>query len=376
VRLGELLVADGLVLAAHVERALATQRRTRARLGAVLVDAGLATADAVARALARQHGVPAALERHLAANDAALAALVPAALARERQAVPIARTRDGGIVIAMRDPGDAAARAALARAVGAPVVAAAACERVLAAHVARLYAADVEGVDVDFDSHTGEHPAGGPPADLLDPNTLRGALVSLDDAGVTRDPRQSDPSIPATRTSGKLPAVAPASPTAGGAALPAPLVELTATLARIAAATSAASIAAAVLAHGAGRAETLLVLGVRPGLAVGEAGFGPALTPAAVQAVTLPLTQPSVIKTAIDTLRPYAGRPPIGGGVQDRILTLLGKPAGLVVAPIAAGGRAVGVLVGAVATTAATDALGTDLVTIAGACGVAHGRLR
>ena len=373
-RIGELLVADGLVLAAHVERALATQRRTRARLGAVLVEAGLATADAVARALARQHGVPAALERHLAANDAALAALVPAALAHERQALPIARTRDGGVVIAMRDPGDAAARAALAQAIGAPVVAAAACERVLATHVARVYAGHAEGVDVDFDSHTGEHPAGGPPVDLLDPNTLRGALVSLDHAGVTRDPRQSDPSIPATRTSGKLPAVAPAS--RGTSALPAPLVELTATLARIAGAASRDAIAAAVLAHGAGRADTLIVLGVRPGLAVGEAGFGPGLTPVAIQAVTLPLTQPSVIKTAIDTLRPYAGRPPIGGGVQERILALLGKPAGLVVAPIAAGGRGVGVLVGAVATAAAADALATDLVTIAGACGVAHARLR
>src|SRR5688572_21126213 len=228
-RLGELLVADGLVMPAHVERALAAQRRRGLRLGSILVDAELATPDAVARALGRQRTVPAALERHLAAHDPALAAAIPGELARERLVLPLARSKDGGLVIAMRDPHDAALRAELARRVGSSIVAAVACELVLRRHVYRVYPPvqrDVEDVEIDLESQAipiiHDHELEleladvdlGPPTDILEPATVRagpatapssralelldadtiraGSLVSLDDAGVTRDHRQVD----------------------------------------------------------------------------------------------------------------------------------------------------------------------------------------
>ena len=56
--IGELLVAEGSVQAAEVERALAYQRQSGGRLGAVLVRMGALSEDALLPVLARQLGMP------------------------------------------------------------------------------------------------------------------------------------------------------------------------------------------------------------------------------------------------------------------------------------------------------------------------------
>jgi hypothetical protein len=460
-RLGELLVADGLVLPAHVERSLAQQQRRGMRLGSILIDAGLATPDAVARALGRQRTVPAALERHLAANDPTLAALIPTELARRRLLVPLARSKDGGLVVAMRDPTDADVRAQVVGITGVSLIAAVAAELVLRRHVDRVYPAVYEDVDVDLESQAipiipdlGGVELG-PPTDILDPETVRGgpaeiardfldpetiragALVSLDDVGVSKDPGQSDPrlrrqgaSIPprgASYGAASLPpraADGPASPShalAGSGAIAVPRVgsgaialprggsgaiapalavppptvpprtdsggvapaagsaprDLAGALARVATATTPDAVATAVVEHArAAGANALLLLAVRAGMAFGDAGFAPELTPAAIQAIAIPLNLPSLVKTAVDGARTYTGRPPVGSSVQDRLLKLLGKPGGVVVAPITAGGRVASVLVAACATPEAADALAPDIVELAAACAGTYARLR
>jgi hypothetical protein len=454
-RLGELLVADGLVMPAHVERALAAQRRRGLRLGSILVDAELATPDAVARALGRQRTVPAALERHLAAHDPALAALLPGELARERLVLPLARSKDGGLVVAMRDPHDAELRAELVRRIGSSIVAAVACELVLRRHVYRVYPPvqrDVEDVEIDLESqaipiiHDHELELGdvdlGPPTDILEPATVRagpatgpssralelldadtiraGSLVSLDDAGVTRDHRQvvdtgtrrgprlalgevapamaqrpvsgqitppASSSQPLPSSSQPLPAARQSTPTPRPTpppivftpphpASPDEPIELTAALTQIATATLRDTVGAAAIGALRGRATALILLAVRHGMAFGDTGFAPGLTAAAIEAITLPLNLPSVIKSAVDTARPYAGRPPVGSSIQDRLMKLLGKPGGLVVAPIVVGGRVASVMVAACDAAAAAEALRDDVATIASACGVAYARLR
>jgi hypothetical protein len=442
VRLGELLIADGLVLPAHVERALATPRRRPLRIGSLLVDAGLATADAVARALGRQRTVPAALERHLIGRDPTLAALIPAEFARHNLVLPLARSRDGGIVVALRDPGDTALRAQLTEVLRTSVVAAVACELILRRHVERAYGPLVEAVeDVEVNLDSGPMPVLredddvaeelelhdielGPPSDILDPATVRagpahvvttdfldpetiriGSLVSLDDLGVTRDHRETDPAT-YSRRSAQRGAVAPAmatpptNPPRGGvvpvhagdrrsstpaprAATPVPApdsppaaAELTTTLTRIATATNRDAVSVAVIEHGRGRLPALILLAVRQGMVFGDAGFAPDQNIAAIEAVSLPLNLPSVLKTAVDTARPYAGRPPVGSSIQDRLLKLLGKPPGIVIAPITMSGRVVSLIVAAFESVQAAEATAGELVTIAGACGVAYSRLR
>src|SRR2546430_9481732 len=55
--LGELLVEEGLLTGAELDRALTEQRRKGRLLGQILVAQGCMTALELARALARQHGV-------------------------------------------------------------------------------------------------------------------------------------------------------------------------------------------------------------------------------------------------------------------------------------------------------------------------------
>ena len=80
--LGQLLVDDGVLTAADLEKALHEQRVRGGRLGEVLVRSGLATEDVVARTLARQLGLPFEAPPLLPAPDAPRR--ITEALARSR----------------------------------------------------------------------------------------------------------------------------------------------------------------------------------------------------------------------------------------------------------------------------------------------------
>ncbi|MEO7730494.1 MAG: hypothetical protein ABIY55_05940, partial [Kofleriaceae bacterium] len=62
-RLGELLVAAGLLTVEQVEQAVRAQVMWGGRLGTNLVELGYIDLDKLATALSRQHGIPAALGR-------------------------------------------------------------------------------------------------------------------------------------------------------------------------------------------------------------------------------------------------------------------------------------------------------------------------
>ncbi len=130
VRLGEILLAEAGLSRADLARGLAIARATSTRLGSVLVGLGLLDADTVATALARQHGVAAARDKHLTAIAPETVALLSPATARRLCAVPVGVMKGGSheLVIAMRDPGDAAAIAELARETAYNVRPAVACE--------------------------------------------------------------------------------------------------------------------------------------------------------------------------------------------------------------------------------------------------------
>src|SRR5579859_2868324 len=65
-RLGEILVADGLLTEADLQRALAEQRRTGELLGAVLLAMGVVSRSDLLAALAKQQGIPSADKASLA----------------------------------------------------------------------------------------------------------------------------------------------------------------------------------------------------------------------------------------------------------------------------------------------------------------------
>ncbi len=431
-RLGEILVADGLVLDADVQRLLAAQRRHHRRIGHLLIAAGLVTADAVARGLSRQHAVPAALQKHLDGRDASLLALIAPADGRRLGALPIARSRDGSVVICLRDPAKASTVDALGRMVGARVVPAVASDAVLLPLIEACYgSADDDDIDVDFDDGDDGTPttaAGGSDVDGYGGMSGEFTLARLDDVGVARDFTQSSPAVPPPRrpsaeiavprvATAALPglatprtitdsaltassvslanaarvavetaraaadaragqvdakrvnaamqaaddaarmAMAATMPGAGAgfastmnalpvapppAPTPAPPagISLADAVARIAVAANRDDIADAAVAFGRTIAHAALVLVIRDGAALGHRGFGPDLTPTSIDAITLPLTVPSVIKQVVDAKVPFVGAAPDLGPLQERFLRLFGGR-DLAVVPVAIGTRVV-----------------------------------
>lgn len=117
--LGQILLRKGLVTGDQLAAALETQRRSGDRLGRILVSLGYVNQLAVARALAEQFGLP---FRDLLADPppAELVRLLDEDTARRFRAVPVAV--DGDVVeVAVADPGDEAALAAVAARLGRPV---------------------------------------------------------------------------------------------------------------------------------------------------------------------------------------------------------------------------------------------------------------
>ncbi len=106
-RLGDLLVAQGVVDAQQVGKALALQKTRKIPLGEALVSLGLASEDQVWRVLARQHKLPfvdlVADAQKGGRIRPDIVAAVPAAVAEEQRVVPVS-LKDGRLVLAVDDP--------------------------------------------------------------------------------------------------------------------------------------------------------------------------------------------------------------------------------------------------------------------------------
>ncbi|HTR50167.1 MAG TPA: hypothetical protein VMJ10_05625 [Kofleriaceae bacterium] len=117
-RIGELLVARGLLTPNQVEQAVRAQVVWGGRFGTNLVELGLIDLDTLSRALAGQHALPAALAHHFEHADRELQQRFDADLADRFSIVPILTLADGRIAIACMDPLDADRRGEIARGLG------------------------------------------------------------------------------------------------------------------------------------------------------------------------------------------------------------------------------------------------------------------
>ena len=90
-RLGELLVASGIVTAEQADQGLRAQVMWGGRLGTNLVELGHLSLDLVTQYLARQHRLPAALARHFDNADRELQLQLSPATAERYAAVPLSR---------------------------------------------------------------------------------------------------------------------------------------------------------------------------------------------------------------------------------------------------------------------------------------------
>lgn len=99
-RLGELLVADGVITRAQCEQSLQSQVLWGGRLGTNLIELGFGDADAIARALARQQLCAAALGHHFDTADSELQERLPADVAERFACIPLMRSGHAVIIAA------------------------------------------------------------------------------------------------------------------------------------------------------------------------------------------------------------------------------------------------------------------------------------
>lgn len=115
-RLGELLVASGLLTPERLEQALRAQIMWGARLGTNLVELGFIDLDSLSLALAQQHRLPAALARHFEKVDSELQQAMSPGIAEAYTCLPLIRIgRKRQIVIATTTPPTKKALAAIAQ---------------------------------------------------------------------------------------------------------------------------------------------------------------------------------------------------------------------------------------------------------------------
>ena len=104
-KLGEILVAKGVVSQEDMDKALGIAKGSRRRVGQALVEAGFATDEQVAQALAEQYGVP-----YVNPNDAATSGtvqldLIPKEIVRKHMVLPVAK-EGGRLKLIVSDPMD------------------------------------------------------------------------------------------------------------------------------------------------------------------------------------------------------------------------------------------------------------------------------
>lgn len=104
-RLGEQLVAEGLINRAQLEKGLQAQQQFQGRLGSTLAELGFLDLDIIARALSRKLGVPPVLRAHLANLDKNVVAGFPVHIAKRYSVMPLGLAATGHrVVVAFMDP--------------------------------------------------------------------------------------------------------------------------------------------------------------------------------------------------------------------------------------------------------------------------------
>ncbi len=101
-RLGDLLVADGLLTPEQLQKALAEQKGSTDKLGSILIRLGFINEEQLIGFLSRQYGVPSITLSQLEVDTEVLK-LVPPAIAKKYEVLPV-RRMGNSLALAMADP--------------------------------------------------------------------------------------------------------------------------------------------------------------------------------------------------------------------------------------------------------------------------------
>ncbi|MDI6749860.1 MAG: GspE/PulE family protein [Rhodocyclaceae bacterium] len=178
IRLGDLLIKQGLLTPDELDRALKEQQITGRKLGRVIVDAGLVTEEAIARALARQLGAEYVDLRDFQPRPE-LVKLLPEAQARRFRAL-VLDEKNGLLRVGMSDPTDLVAFDEIARLVKRDIDLAVVAEGQLLPLLDRVYrrTEEIAGLAKDLTQELGDIP--------VEFGALFGTAPGAEDAPVVR----------------------------------------------------------------------------------------------------------------------------------------------------------------------------------------------
>jgi len=367
-RLGEILVAAGLITPPQLQHVLARKEtRPWERLGTHVVHLGLATPDQVSLALANQYDIPAALVRHFVHHDPKAAKLIGPKVATAHSLLPIAFSRTGGanIVICFRDPNQPELIAKLEKALGIAVSPCVASELAIGIYLDHYYGtqpvygmppevSDDSDFDVDIDFE--ETKSGLESLNLVDLDH-RDVERAAPDAFVPEDQRRSalhqalaaaqanKTGIDALDLIAAEPKPKP-TPTPDPVSLVVPAVvwqDLPDLIHAIDQATERSAVSEAIMSFMKQRFSAGMMFTVKDGLAMGHQGFGGHLNDKdTVAALMLPVRN-GILGAAHDSAEVWRGNPAeLSSVAQKRFLTLFDvatPPSDVVVAPVAVAGR-------------------------------------
>ena len=116
IRIGDLLVENGLITAEQLQHALSEQRKLGSKLGRTLIDLGMVSENDMLQLLSRQLAIP-LIDLRSYRFEPALVRKLPETLARRFRSI-VLREEGGGFVVGMADPTDLFAYDELARVLG------------------------------------------------------------------------------------------------------------------------------------------------------------------------------------------------------------------------------------------------------------------
>ncbi|MDQ3338039.1 MAG: hypothetical protein M4D80_22980 [Myxococcota bacterium] len=314
-RIGEHLLLRESIDALVLSQTVREQQETGQRLVSTLILRALIEADEGALALSEQTGFPAALQRHLERRDVAASILLPAQLARTWVVVPIGRSHGGDLVICARDPTPILA-AALEHATGKKIKLAVAPAIHIEKLVRSIYGAGGHAdtplpIAPPTISDIGETEVGvaRPPTQPRRPRTVSKA-IQFEDSGPVKVPMRS-------------------------------MTSLEITLQEMDQAFSIVAIERLVMSYAAQRWDSALLVRIDGDTAIGLRGHGDNL--GVIEAITLPLTAPSLISLAVETRHTTVDAPDTPA--QAHLSSLLGEAERVIAAPVEARGIVRAVLV-------------------------------
>ncbi|MGE5492181.1 MAG: MSHA biogenesis protein MshE, partial [Actinomycetota bacterium] len=138
IRLGDLLIQQGLLTEEQLGHALQQQKATGRKLGRIFVDSGYVTEEGISQALARQLRIP-FIDLKSFNPKPEIIKLLPEPAARRYRALAIDRTPDDRLQIALSDPTDLQAYDDITRVVKQEIDLAVVTESQLLAMIDRVY---------------------------------------------------------------------------------------------------------------------------------------------------------------------------------------------------------------------------------------------